>query len=88
MVTSSLGALVAVGLGAFGLLEMRASRRSRHPLAGLGLERNTWRMPPLPELPRPEWSTGRKAGMLALRGYLAVAALLLVVKVVQIALGQ
>jgi hypothetical protein len=45
-------------------------------------------MPPLPELPRPEWSTGRKAAMLALRGYLVVAVLLLLVKVVQIALGH
>jgi hypothetical protein len=34
------------------------------------------------------WSTSRKAGMLALRGYLLVAAVLLVVKVVQLALGQ
>jgi hypothetical protein len=30
----------------------------------------------------------RKMGMLALRGYLLVAAVLLVVKVVQLALGQ
>jgi NRAMP (natural resistance-associated macrophage protein)-like metal ion transporter len=87
VVTASLGLLVALGLGGLGLLEMRATRRSPHPLDGLSLDRDTWRMPPLPELPRPVWSTSRKAAMLALRGYLVVAAVLLAVKVVQIALG-
>jgi hypothetical protein len=88
MITIGLGLLVALGLGGLGVLELRATRRSRHPLDCLALDRDTWRMPPLPELPRPVWSTSRKAGMLALRGYLVVAALLLGVKVVQIALGQ
>jgi len=45
-------------------------------------------MPPLDELPRPVWSTSRKIGMITLRGYPAVAAVLLVVKVVQLALNQ
>jgi hypothetical protein len=58
------------------------------PLQGLALDRDTWRLPPLPELPRPEWSTSRKMGMLALRAYLLLAAVLLVVKVVALALGQ
>ena len=48
----------------------------------------TWRMPPLEELPRPVWSTARKMGMVTLRGYLLVAAVLLVVKVAQLALSQ
>lgn len=48
-------------------------------------DRNLWRMPPLQELRKPEWSTTRRVGMLTLRGYLLVAALLLVVKVVQLA---
>ena len=50
-------------------------------------ERRSWTMPPLALLGRPEWSTGRKAGMLALRGYLVVAVLLLVVKAIQLGGG-
>jgi len=88
LVTVGLGALIALGLGGLGILELRAARRGHDPLAGLLLDRDTWRMPPLPELPRPVWSTSRKVGMLALRGYLLVAAVLLVAKVVQLALAQ
>ena len=87
LVTEILGGTVALGLVGLGVLEMRGARRASDPLAGLRLDRDTWRMPPLPELPRPVWSTSRKAGMLALRGYLLVAAVLLIVKVVQLALG-
>jgi Mn2+/Fe2+ NRAMP family transporter len=46
--------------------------------------RHTWTMPPLALLERPVWSSGRKAGMLLLRGYLVVAVLLLVIKTVQL----
>ncbi len=88
LVAGGLGLLVALGLGTIGVLELREVRRSPDSLAGLTIDRASWRMPPLPELPRPEWSTGRKAAMLALRGYLVVAVLLLLVKVVQIALGH
>jgi Mn2+/Fe2+ NRAMP family transporter len=88
VVTAGLGITVALGLGGLSVLEMRAAGHSPHPLDSLVLDRDTWRMPPLPELPQPVWSTSRKAGMLALRGYLLVAAVLLVVKVVQLALGQ
>src|ERR1700730_10504295 len=38
-------------------------------------KRNTWTVPPLALLERPAWSPGRKAGLLLLRGYLAVAVL-------------
>ncbi len=51
-------------------------------------DRDTWRMPPLETLPKPVWSPLRTVGMLAMRGYLVVAALLMVVKVVQLALGH
>ena len=50
--------------------------------------RQTWRMPPLGMVERPDWSRGRVAGLLALRGYLVVAMLLLVVKAVELALGH
>ena len=48
----------------------------------------TWRMPPLEMLPKPMWSTTRKVAMLTLRAYLLIAAVLLVVRVVQLALGH
>ncbi len=50
-------------------------------------DKETWRMPPLALLNRPEWSPARKAAILALRGYLVVAVALLVVKAVQLAIG-
>ncbi|MFJ4658973.1 NRAMP family divalent metal transporter [Nocardia sp. NPDC088792] len=46
-------------------------------------DRDIWRTPALDTLERPEFSTGRLAGMIALRGYLAIAAVLVVVKIVQ-----
>jgi hypothetical protein len=45
-------------------------------------------MPPLAMVERPTWSRGRTAGMLALRGYLVVAMLLLAVKAVELVLGH
>ncbi len=50
--------------------------------------RETWRMPPLAVLAPPVWSRGRLVAMWALRGYLIVAVLLLVVRAVQIGAGQ
>ena len=45
-------------------------------------------MPPLTLLRRPAMSTGRKIGMSALRLYLGVAMILVIVKIVQLALGH
>jgi hypothetical protein len=45
-------------------------------------------MPQLTLLDRPVWSPGRLAGMYALRGYLVVAVLLLIVKAVELGLGR
>ena len=51
------------------------------------VEKESWRMPALALLERPAWSAGRKFGMLAMRGYLVVAVVLLIVKAVQLAIG-
>ncbi|MGK4584010.1 NRAMP family divalent metal transporter [Kitasatospora sp. HPMI-4] len=50
--------------------------------------RENWRMPPLETLARPTMSTARKIGMGALRTYLLVAMVLVVVKIVQVAISQ
>ncbi|MHB1172071.1 MAG: NRAMP family divalent metal transporter [Lacisediminihabitans sp.] len=51
-------------------------------------QRGGWRMPPLALLARPELSTGRRVGLAVLRAYLLVAMILVVVRVVQLALGH
>jgi Mn2+/Fe2+ NRAMP family transporter len=72
-------------------------RRLRTARAGTGMEpgkagtgqtaeRVNWRMPPLALLQRPTMSAGRRLGMSALRLYLGVAMVLVIVKIVQLAL--
>jgi len=46
-----------------------------------------WRMPPLALLKPVTWSPGIRLGMIALRGYLVIAAVLLLVKAVQLGTG-
>ncbi|MFM0156129.1 NRAMP family divalent metal transporter [Paraburkholderia sediminicola] len=48
--------------------------------------RNTWRMPPLEELPAPQLTMSKRVWMGVLRGYLIVAVALVIVKVVQMTL--
>ena len=50
-------------------------------------DKMTWRMPQLALLEPVTWSAGTKLGMLALRGYLVLGALLLIVKAVQLGRG-
>ncbi len=50
-------------------------------------DRNTWRMPPLSLLQPVRWSAGTRLGMIGLRAYLVVGALLLVIKAVQLSHG-
>jgi hypothetical protein len=45
------------------------------------LDRSTWRMPPLDQLPKPVMSPMRRAGLLILRGYLIGSVLLITVKI-------
>ncbi len=49
--------------------------------------RATWRMPPLALLTRPTLSIGRRLGLTVLRGYLVIAAGMVIVRVVQLALA-
>ena len=49
--------------------------------------RETWRMPALQRLERPTMSMQRKLGLFALRTYLAVAFVLVIVKIVEVAVN-
>jgi hypothetical protein len=49
--------------------------------------RTSWRMPPLAMLTRPTLSAGRRLGLIVLRGYLVIAASMVIVRVVQLAAG-
>jgi hypothetical protein len=51
-------------------------------------DKMTWRMPPLDQLPAPVINGSRRVALIALRGYLAIALVLVVVKVVETALGH
>ena len=81
------GAAVSVAVGA-GF----AVWRLRHPVARAErvsrAERAAWRMPPLTLLNPPRLSTGRRLGLTVLRGYLLLAMILVIVRVVQLALGH
>ncbi|MDA8366230.1 MAG: divalent metal cation transporter [Actinomycetota bacterium] len=76
--------IVSLGAGGFVYAATLGKRQATAPIG----HRDTWRMPPLTLLGRPEWSRGRTAAMWSLRGYLVVAVVLLVVKAVQLGTGH
>jgi Natural resistance-associated macrophage protein-like len=50
--------------------------------------REEWTMPQLELLERPVWSRTRIVGMYALRGYLVLAVVMLVIKAIEVSIGQ
>jgi Mn2+/Fe2+ NRAMP family transporter len=74
----------------FGVLRWSGRRRPKSPVleelsrALARADRATWRMPPLTLLEPVTWSVGSRLGMLALRGYLVIGAILLAVKAIQL----
>jgi len=78
----------AAGVLAAGYTLARRLRRGGSAAAVDRAGQETWRMPPLALLRRPAMSVGRKVGMGALRLYLGVAMILVIVKIVQLALGH
>ena len=76
----------AAGLAAAGYAAAARRRAAREPVDRAG--RESWRMPPLGDLGRARMSLGRRIGMGALRLYLAAAMILVIVKIVQVALGH
>lgn len=83
------GAMVILGAVATVALRLTARRRSAGPSTVRfdGIDRSTWRMAPLALLAPTTWSTGTRLGMIALRAYLVLGALLLVVKAVELGHG-
>jgi Mn2+/Fe2+ NRAMP family transporter len=77
-----IGVILAVGVLKW--LERRHGPQPVPPPPPKGMDKTQWRMPRLALLDPVKWSTGTKLGMLALRGYLVVGAVLLVVKAVQL----
>ena len=77
--------LVVYVIGAIAMLRNRHNRPPRVVVSPE--ERANWRMPPLNLLSRPTWSKGRIFGMWALRGYLLVAVVLLLVKAIELGLN-
>ena len=84
---------LAIGLAAAGILatagfwltRKRRPPRQPHPRTTMSeADRMNWRMPPLALLEPADWSVGRKVALLALRGYLVISVLLLIVKAVQL----
>jgi hypothetical protein len=63
----------------------RAKADAPPPKTFTDAEKSQWRMPPLALLEPVSWSPGTKLGMLALRAYLVLGAILLIVKAVQLA---
>lgn len=80
-------ALVILAAAAAPVLRWVARRQPSRPqpqLPARGVDRSTWRMPPLALLEPVTWSPGTRLAMIALRAYLVIGALLLVVKAIQL----
>jgi len=86
--------LILGGCGAAGLLGLAGAAAWRLRSGALApavvdrAGRENWRMPPLALLRRPPVPLGRKIGMTILRSYLAVATVLVAVKIVQLVLAH
>jgi NRAMP (natural resistance-associated macrophage protein)-like metal ion transporter len=79
--------LVLLAAAAVPVLRWMARRQPAAPVPkalARPVDRSTWRMPPLTLLEPVTWSPGTRLGMIALRTYLVIGALLLVVKAVQL----
>jgi Mn2+/Fe2+ NRAMP family transporter len=83
-----LSVALAVGLAAAGVtlrISRAPGRQATVRPARIPLEqRRNWRMPPLAMLKPVTWSPALKLGILALRGYLVIAVLLLLIKAIQL----
>ena len=82
VVTAVAGAVLVLALVAVGLVLRRRERQAR--ATEQQVDRAIWRMPPLFSLAPPEHSRARNIGLLVLRGYLILVAVLVAVKFAQL----
>jgi Mn2+/Fe2+ NRAMP family transporter len=78
------------GLVAAVLVRMHSRRSGQHrpaPPVMSPVEKMSWRMPPLALLKPVKWSPGIRIGILSLRAYLVLSAVLLLVKAIQLGGG-
>lgn len=85
LLSLALAGVLLLGLVAAGLASYR-KRQSAKPVSSEE-DRYSWRMPPLARLPKAVWSPAQKLAMATLRGYLVIAVVMLVVKIVQLSIG-
>jgi NRAMP (natural resistance-associated macrophage protein)-like metal ion transporter len=81
------GGILAIGLVLLGGWTLRSARGARAVTVideGPVIPKSQWTMPQLTFLEPAVWSSGRKAAMLAMRGYLVVSVVLLIVKAAQL----
>jgi NRAMP (natural resistance-associated macrophage protein)-like metal ion transporter len=91
LLTETLSGALFVGLFIAGFLYYGQKRKTNVKVVEESepvMDRRLWRMPPVSELQKPVWSKTRKLGMILLRGYLLIAVILIIVKVIQLALGS
>lgn len=84
--------LVAGGVAVLVGLRVVAARTGREPVPARPVmatnEKMAWRMPPLALLNPVKWSPGLRVGILSMRGYLILSAILLLVKAIQLGSGN
>ena len=77
--------VVAVVTGGWALIR---SLRAGNPVEVDRRDRETWRMPPLNMLSKPAMSTGRKVALTVLGSYMAIAMVMVIVRIIQMALAS
>jgi NRAMP (natural resistance-associated macrophage protein)-like metal ion transporter len=82
---SILAVVVAAGVWFYGAEPAAASPTGVATAGRIERDRTTWRMPPLTELPPARLTTLSRIWLIVLRGYLVVAAGLVLVRIVQLA---
>ena len=85
------GCIAAAALGGLGFVALRVRPGGPGLARGAAIDRDgqeNWRMPSLTLLRRPPVPLGRKVALTVLRSYLAVATVLVAVKIVQLALAH
>jgi Mn2+/Fe2+ NRAMP family transporter len=84
-------AAVAVATGGFTVVRGRRAAPTRAAASSLAVapvDKLAWRMPPLSELSAPAITGARRIGLIGLRAYLAVAMVMVIVKIVLLAIGH